>query len=155
MPDISSSPDVTFDAEWLHHNAHLCQVSTRRINGEKIRAGRATQWDITIKRSLGFSKDHVHISLACEASAQSKTEKPLGSIEVEVVGNYRIGDEHPEIANEDAMRFGNEVGIRDVFPYLRQAVEFVSAQIGLGPVKLSPPEPYALSQGAISHEEHE
>ena len=155
----TASPHV--DPRWLHQNAHLCQVSTRRVAAEKYRAGRTDQWDITIKRSLGFSKDHIHFSLVCEVAVQGKNEKPLGSIEVEVVGNYKIGIDHPEIVPEDAVNFGNEVAIRDVFPYLRQAVDSASIQVGLGRVKLDPPEPSQSISGKrgenelpeVSHED--
>ncbi|MFI2734748.1 hypothetical protein [Streptomyces sp. NPDC018711] len=122
-------------------NAHLCQVSTKRLSGEKVHPGRAAKWDFSLKKSLGFSKDHIHIVLSCKATAEGKSEKTIGVIEAEVVGNYRIGEDHPEISPSGAMIFGDEVGVRDVFPYLRQALDLMATQVGLGRVKLDPPSP--------------
>lgn len=106
----------------------------------KMRPGRAVQWDISIKRSFGFSKGHIHIGVSCEATANGKSEKPVAVIESEVVSSYRIDDEHPEIASSEAIRFGNEVGIKDAFPYLRQSVDLLATQVGLPPVKINYPE---------------
>ncbi|MFF0445054.1 hypothetical protein ACFYT4_01315 [Streptomyces sp. NPDC004609] len=139
MPESTRDPEAT--AEWLQGNAHLCQVSTKRLSAEKIRPGRAVKWDFSLKKSLGFSKDHIHIILSCKATAEDKSENPLGAIEAEVVGNYKIGEDHPDIPPSGAITFGEEVGIRDVFPYLRQALDLMAMQVGLGRVKLDPPQP--------------
>ncbi|MFE0730927.1 hypothetical protein ACFW2X_22290 [Streptomyces antibioticus] len=160
MPDVTHDPEATVEADWLQVNAHLCQVATRRLSAEKVGAGRAVKWDFALKKSLGFSKDHIHIGLSCKATAEGKSDKMLGVIEAEVVGNYRIGEDHPQIPQSDAMSFGDEIGIRDVFPYLRQALDLMAMQIGLGRVKLDPPKPsnavdrkVASQSGDHAHEE--
>ncbi|MFJ9674860.1 hypothetical protein ACIRP5_29180 [Streptomyces sp. NPDC101221] len=141
MPEKTHDPEATVAADWLQNNAHLCQVSTKRLSAEKVRPGRAIKWDFSLKKSLGFSKDHIHIVMSCKATAEGKSEKSLGVIEAEVVGNYQIGEDHPHIPPSGAMLFGDEVGIRDVFPYLRQALDLMAMQVGLGRVKLDPPKP--------------
>ncbi|MEV1051371.1 hypothetical protein [Streptomyces sp. NPDC049887] len=141
MPETAHDPEIAVEAYWLQNNAHLCQVSTKRLSAEKVHPGRVVKWDISLKKSLGFSKDHIHIILSCKATAEGKPDKPLGVVEAEVVGNYQIGEDHPRIPSSAAMSFGDEVGVRDVFPYLRQALDLLAMQVGLGRVKLDPPKP--------------
>ncbi|MFB8209197.1 hypothetical protein [Streptomyces sp. NPDC056010] len=155
MSELNSDETVAADPGWLHDNARLCQVSTKRLSAEKKRPGQVSQWDISLKRSFGFSKDHLHIGLACIATGEGKSGKPIGRVEAEVVGNYRIGDDHPKILPKDAVSFGNEVGIRDTFPYLRQAMDLMAMQIGLGRVKLDPPEPRMSIVNHEAHQDHE
>ncbi|MFE6893598.1 hypothetical protein [Streptomyces sp. NPDC057694] len=141
MSEITHASKSTASDNWLRDNAHLCQVSTKRLGAEKVRPGRAVKWDFSLKKSLGFSNDHIHIILSCKATAENKSEKPLGTIEAEVVGNYQIGEDHPDISASEATQFGDDVGVRDVFPYLRQALDLMAMQVGLGRVKLDPPTP--------------
>ncbi|MFD8319137.1 hypothetical protein [Kitasatospora purpeofusca] len=134
---MTSSP---ITPSWLAENATLCNVHTRRLAAEKPRPGRAVKFDISLRKSYGRSKGHIHFELSCAVDAQNKSGEVIGKISVEAVGSYRIGDSPPEFLPAETEEFGDQVAIKDIFPYVRQAVDMLAAQVGFEKVRIAAPD---------------
>lgn len=146
------------DVSWLDENASLCGVASRSFSAQRKAPGRAVGVEIHLRKSHNVSKDHIHFIWSCRVDLTGKAERELGFVEVKLHADYEIGEDHPDISEVEAQKFGDHVALRDVYPYLRQSIESLGTQAGFERIKIAPVEYFSHREGqdfgSAIHVEH-
>lgn len=140
-PSLSAGSIESADYNEFVHGLVLLEVNTVRLVAEALRPGLSPETTYELRASVATEESHLFLRYDAAASLLGDDGDPVARIETALVLVFRIDSTPPP---EIVEHFGSTSGTLMAHPYLREALQSLSARLGypgvLLPLRVATPE---------------